>query len=149
MARRRRSTVPLTPGRGSYPSSAHSAAPGDFLPHDLLEDAATRARVRSDLSPRAWLRTVYQEGPLFGYARPLSPTKPREARLSVFSRNAPSLFAGLRVDRRVQFCVSRKIRRESLFAYKKIGYRGSSPGRRSKYNRKLYQRSGNSRYSCL
>lgn len=44
---------------------------------------------------------------------------------------------------RVQFCVRRKVRREVLFAIRKVGRSGSSPGR---YRR--YRRTGDSRYSC-
>lgn len=146
MARRSRRAGPLTRGRDFPLTSAHSAAPRDFFPHDdLLEDADSRSRVWSDLSPRSTSRTVYQEGPRFVNV-PFA--KPRAARLSVFGGKAPSLFAELRLGRRVLTCVKRKIRRESLFALQKVGFKGSSPGRRSKFNRKFYQRNYTSHYSC-
>lgn len=148
MARRSRPRDPLARGRGSFPSSPHRAAPRDFLPHDLLEDAASVARVWSDLSPRDTLRTVYPWAGAHDVDPLYPPAKPRVARLSVFGGRAPSLFAGLRAPKRVLFCVRRKIRRESMFALRKIGFRGSSPGRRSKFNKKYYQRNYSSQYSC-
>lgn len=45
--------------------------------------------------------------------------------------------------RRVLFCVRRKARKEVLFAHSKVGYRGSSPGRR-----RTYRRTGNSAFRC-
>lgn len=150
MSRRsRRRPSPLTGGRDFPLTSPHRAAPPDFFPHDLLEDAERRARVWSDLSPRTSLRTVYQEGPQkWRVTYPHSPAKPRVARLSVFGGNAPSLFVGLKLDRRVLECVRRKQRRESLFAFRKVGFKGSSPGRRSKFNNQFYQRRYTSNYSC-
>lgn len=156
MARRRRPTDPLTRGRpspGLAPAWTPGAAPRDFFPHyDLLEDADRRRSIWSDLSPPTPLRTVYQRGTRGALIQnrwsPLyPPAKPRQ-RLSVFGGKAPSLFAGLEVNKRVLFCLRRKQRRESLFALRRVGFRGSSPGSRSQYNQKYYQRSGDSRYSC-
>jgi len=150
MARRRRSTV--ASGRGSWTPLGRPPrpAPEDFFPHDLLEDADRLRHRQNDLFLPQPLRTVYQGGPRYSYRSPLYPlARPAESRLSVFARNAPRLNAGLRVDRRVVLCVKRKFRRESLFALRKIGFKGSSPGRRSKFTDKLYRRSGDSRYSCV
>lgn len=49
----------------------------------------------------------------------------------------------MRAPSRVRFCVQRKERKEVLFAYRKIGFSGSSPGR---FNR--YRRTENSAYGC-
>lgn len=46
-----------------------------------------------------------------------------------------------RIPSRVLFCVKRKRRRETLFALKKVGFRGSSP-------KKHYRRNANSNYGC-
>lgn len=45
--------------------------------------------------------------------------------------------------KRVVFCVKRKLRREVLFAFRRVGFRGSSPG-----NRRKYRRNGNSLHGC-
>lgn len=59
-----------------------------------------------------------------------------------FQRFAGLKVLSLRVPSRVRFCIRRKERRSILFAYRKVGYRGSSPGRRG------YRRVQDSQYSC-
>lgn len=49
----------------------------------------------------------------------------------------------IRVPMRARFCVQRKQRREVLFAFRRVGYSGSSPGRRN-----TYRRSANSHWRC-
>lgn len=49
----------------------------------------------------------------------------------------------VRVPMRARFCVQRKQRREVLFAFRRVGYSGSSPGRRN-----TYRRTANSHWRC-
>lgn len=49
----------------------------------------------------------------------------------------------IRAPMRARFCVQRKQRREVLFAFRRVGYSGSSPGRRNHY-----RRTANSHWRC-
>lgn len=49
----------------------------------------------------------------------------------------------VRYPKKVRFCAQRLIRRGVLFAFKSVGFRGSSPGRR-----RTYRRNANSMHGC-
>lgn len=89
--------------------------------------------------PRRFVaRPLRSSGPVFGFA--LSP------------RSRPPLGRGgmrLTLPLRVEACVRRTQRREALFALRKIGFAGSSPGRRSRFTGKRYRRTGDSNYACV
>lgn len=64
------------------------------------------------------------------------PSAPRYSRKEGRSFNVLQMLT----PSRVAFCVRRKMRREVLFSYRRIGFSGSSPG--------PYRRNQNSQYRC-
>lgn len=173
--RQRRRSDPLTRGRGSPPlSHPPGAAPRDFFPAEyLFQEQDRRAIGINDLFKRApdeavqpRLR-VYEPPLLKAGRRPFVGTPSDSALRSLWSayhvnrrfwrdpvrwvwRSLYSkLSAKLQMSKKVKACVDRKQRREVLFARRKVGFAGSSPGRRSKYTRKLYRRTSYSRYACV
>lgn len=149
MARRRRSSSFRNRGDTSPLSSASllGAAPDFSFQHDELEDAGRRAQRPYELVGRAPVESVYQP-------RVVSVEAPRTRRMPYAGMfrggfNVWSALRSLLVRKQVDFCVRRKQRRESLFALRRIGFRGSSPGTRSRYTGKYYRRTGNSQYRCV
>lgn len=148
--------------RGESPplsSRSVAAAPGSFFPHDDLENADRRANLLQSLLQRTPRATAYQgrvhQGvPRRFVARPVrfkSPVflplvAPRGPRAR---RGGERLPFRLTLPLRVEACVRRTQRREALFALRKIGFAGSSPGRGSRFTGKWYRRTGDSNYACV
>jgi len=137
-------------GRDFPPSLASppEAAPRSFYPHDDLENAVSRAQGLYNPVERTLFEAV-QPRPRALATAPLYPYKPAFRPFAAGRYGRPPNLAWHEViNRKVGFCVARKARRESLFALRKIGFAGSSPGRRSKFTGKYYRRNGNSIYAC-
>lgn len=128
-------------GEGSVAASSAKALPRVFSdPLALLEDAlsADRGFDLGSAAERLQAHRELSDGRFFArrsVARFGRPSRPRGASswkgLRRLELNAPS---------RVRFCVARKQRREVLFAWRKVGFRGSSPG--------PYRRYGSSQWRC-
>lgn len=122
--------------------------PRPFADTSKLSVAPSRARptARADLEVGRKRRVNLTRGlPARGYSLRSGPSPSLAKRRSVafgFLRRQPRVFLdALRADPRVSFCVSRKKRREVLFALNRAGFRGSA--------RKVkWKRSYNSQWRC-
>lgn len=70
----------------------------------------------------------------------VSPAKQARRAFDTSGRYSALRLLQLRVPKKVLFCIKRKARRSVLFAWRKVGFRGSSPG--------PYRRTQNSMWRC-
>lgn len=152
MKRKRSKNVSsFSSGRASpykYGSNRMLPRPQERVPRSLQRSLMPQSKSRLTLLSPA-KRSLFLQVARKRLSSPTPLTRKVSGRFSFptpFARQYEQMLAVgsmVRNPKRVFFCVKRKLRREVLFAFRKVGFRGSSPGAR-----RSYRRNGNSLHGC-